>query len=99
MRRGTTPTQTFKSPIDLTDAVVVEFTYRQDGKNIITKTKQDMEITDEEVRIRLEQIDTLAFSTIGQVEIQCRAKFADGTAVASNIIKVPVCKILKEGVI
>lgn len=33
------------------------------------------------------------------VEIQIRAKFADGTAVASEIIKTTVEEILKEGVI
>ena len=33
------------------------------------------------------------------VEIQIRAKFADGTAIASEIIKTTVEEILKEGVI
>lgn len=99
MRRGTTPTHIFKSDVDLTDAVEVFMTYKQEGKILIEKDIEDIEITAEELRIILAQTDTLALSTMKYVEIQCRAKFADGTAMASNIINVPVQKILKEGVI
>lgn len=99
MRRGTTPTHTFKSPVDLTDAVELFMTYRQGGKTIIEKSLDDIEVEPEQLVIHLSQTDTLAFSTIGDVEIQCRARYASGDAIASNIITIKACKILKEGVI
>ena len=99
MRRGTTPTHKFKVPIDLRSAVKVYITYKQGNQVKVEKTKDDMEITEDQITLQLTQEDTLAFSTIGDVEIQCRARYADGAAPASNIKKVPVCKILKEGII
>lgn len=99
MRRGTTPTHTFKTKVDLTDVEVIYLTYSQNNKKVIEKTKDDITITDEGLSVTLSQTDTLAFSTIGDVEIQCRAKFPDGSAIASGVIKAPVAKILKEGVI
>ena len=99
MRRGTTPTHTFKSPVDFTTVDVIYVTYSQDGRKIIEKSKEDIEITEDTLTVTLSQTDTLAFSTIGEVEIQVRAKFPDGSALASNVIKTQACKILKEGVI
>lgn len=99
MRRGTTPTHIFKVPVDLRPAEVVYMTYKQDGQTKVEKSKDDMEITEEEIRLDLTQEETLGFSTIGDVEIECRARYADGKAIASCIVKVPVCKILKEGMI
>lgn len=99
MRRGTTPTHIFKVPIDLTEAAEIYITYKQDGEIKLEKNIGDMTITAEDITVELSQTETLAFSTIGEVEIQCRARFPDGSAVASCIKKIPVCKILKEGVI
>lgn len=100
MRRGTTPTHKFTVPVDLRTAESVFITYKQpSGSRIIEKAKADMEISETEIIIELTQEDTLALSTIGNVEIQCRAKYPDGKAIASQIISVPVKKILKEGII
>lgn len=105
MRRGTTPTHKFKpktkqgEAIDMRSADVVYMTYKQDGKTIIEKTKDDMEITEEEMVIHLTQEETLAFSTLGNVEIECRARFADQSAIASCILKTTAQRILKDGVI
>lgn len=105
-RRGTTPIHKFwprdkktKEPIDLRSAEVVYMTYKQDGRTVIEKTKDDMEITEDMVTIHLSQLDTLALCDRKEVEIQCRVKFPDQEAPASCIIRAPVCKILKEGVI
>ena len=99
MRRGTTPKHTFKSKIDLRDAEVLYITYKQKGKTIIERTKDQMEVLEDRLVIHLTQQETLAFSTIGEVEIQCRARFPDTDAIASNIIVRPALRILKEGVI
>lgn len=105
MRRGTTPTHTFKPKtkvgelIDMRSAQVIYMTYKQDGKTVLEKTKDQMEITEEEMVIHLTQEDTLAFSTLGDVEIECRARFADQSAIASCILKTTAQRILKDGVI
>lgn len=104
-RRGTTPIHKFwlktkqGEPIDLRSAVVVYMTYKQDGRVIVEKTKDDMTITEDLIEIQLSQTDTLGFCDKKEVEIECRARFADDQAIASCIVKTPVCKILKEGVI
>lgn len=100
MRRGTTPTHIFKTSIDLTDAEVIFITYRQGKKNVLEKTKDDLdEVTDEKIKVTLSQTDTLAFSVSGQVDIQIRARFPDGAAVASQVIRTDASIILKQGVI
>lgn len=99
MRRGTTPTHKFKVPIDLRTADVVYMTYKQNGMTIVEKNKEEMTISEDEILIELSQSDTLGFFTANEVEIQCRARYPDEAAVASNIIRVPAKKILKEGVI
>lgn len=106
MRRGTTPVHTFKpkskatgEALDLRSAAVVYLTYKQDGQIKVEKTKDEMEITEDSVRVKLSQQDTLSFSTIGDVEIQFRVRYPDGSAPASKVLKIPVAKILKEGII
>lgn len=99
MRRGTTPTHIFHVPVDLTSAVEAYITYKQDGQVKVEKSINDMTITEDQITVELTQTETLAFSTIGDVQIQCRARLLDESALASCIKTVPVCKILKEGVI
>ena len=98
MRRGTTPTNTFTVDTDLTTAVAVFVTYRQGGQVLVEKSIDDLTITSTAVEVTLTQEDTLAFAQ-GTVQMQIRAKFGDGAAIASNIIVAPVDQILKDGVI
>lgn len=99
MRRGTTPTHTFTTDIDLTDAEVIFITYEQDGAPVMEKTKEDLAITAESLTVKLTQEETLAFELGKPVEMQIRARFADGTAVASQVMRTNADVILKEGVI
>lgn len=99
MRRGTTPTHTFTTDLDLTAAEVLFVTYKQQGKTIVEKDIGEVMLEPEQISLELSQDDTLAFSTTGEVQIQIRARFAGGEAVASNIIRVPAEAILKDGVI
>ena len=59
----------------------------------------DITVTADEITTDLTQQDTLAMSPVGKVSIQIRARFPDGTAVASNIMERPAKEILKNGVI
>lgn len=98
MFRGTTPTNIFNVDIDLTNAEVIYITYKQQNKVVIEKTKDDITATTETLTVKLTQDETLKL-TEREVEIQIRARFSDGTALASNIIKTTASKILKDGVI
>lgn len=97
MRRGTTPTNTFSSDIDLTGATVF-VDYEQKNRIIIEKTGEDLTVTTDAVTLELTQEDTLAFRP-GEVLIQIRAVFPDGSALASNIIRTTAERIIKDGVI
>ena len=99
MIRGTTPTHTFKTSMDLTGAVVLFLTYKQQYRKVVEKTIDDVSVTPEAVVVRLSQADTLAFKETVPVEMQIRARFPDGTAVACKPITASVGEILKEGVI
>ena len=96
MKRGTTPTNTFKTNIDLTGATVF-LTYSQHGRVVLEKTGDDLEISAEAIVTRLTQKDTLGFDALQKVSIQIRYVFPDGTAGASNIMTVTVGEILKDG--
>lgn len=97
MRRGTTPTHVFETSVDLTTADVLFLTYKQGKSDVLEKTLDDVEVTEDRLTVKLSQEETLKFDKEKGVRIQCRAKFPDGTAIASEIINVQVCEILKEG--
>lgn len=101
MIRGTTPTHIFKTNADLSDATEIYITYEQ-GTTVVEKTIEDCTIdtVDEKssITVKLTQEETLSFANSGyRADVQIRVKFADGTAMASNILNVPVSKILKDG--
>lgn len=95
--RGTTPTHTFTTDINLENAEVLYITYQQAGNTILEKTLDDCTVSDTEIVIELSQGDTLAFDYKLPVEIQIRAKFADGSAVKSQIMTTDADRLLKEG--
>lgn len=99
MIRGTTPTNVFAIDLDLTDADVVYITYKQGGETVIEKTKSNMTIDAEQITVELTQEETLRLRSPETVQIQIRARFSDGAAVASNIMTATVEQILKNGVI
>lgn len=107
MRRGTTPKNYFRTELDISGMAVMFITYKQNGNTIIEKAIDEIEITEETqddktiycATVELTQADTLALSTVGDVEIQIRGRYPDGSAIASNIVKTKACNILKEGII
>ena len=99
MIRGTTPTLRFVLPfsVDLLDAVYVTVT--QDGEKVLEKTLEDCVKDENALSFRLTQEDTLELEDGKWVEIQMRAKMKSGEAVASQIERTAVHRILKDGVI
>jgi len=97
MRRGSTPTNTFDVDIDLTGATVF-ITYKQKGRTVIEKTGTDITVTSTSLTVELTQAETLALD-VGEVEMQIRYVFPNGSADASNIMRATAERILKDGVI
>lgn len=98
MWRGTTPTHTFTLPegIRAEDYTVIYITYSQNGSPVLEKTKVDMMISGNVIRLTFSQADSLLFGA-GPVKIQLRAKTAGGLAVASEIVSTTAKEILKDG--
>lgn len=97
MRRGSTPTNTFDVDINLTGATII-VSYAQQGKIILEKTGDELTVTPDSISLELSQEDTLKFCA-GEVLIQIRYVFPDGSADASNIIATTFERILHDGVI
>lgn len=96
MRRGSTPTNTFTVDIDLRGATLI-VSYEQKGRIVLEKTGSDLTVTATSITLELSQEDTLKFTT-GEVLIQIRYVFPDGSADASNIIKTTFERIIHDGV-
>ena len=115
MRPYTTPTHEFETDIDLTEASALYMTYKQDiggcrrGCNmadawhdmdtVLEKTIDDVRIEPDMIYVPLTQEETGKFKANHTVYIQCRVKFPDGSALASNIVAAGVEEVLKKGVI
>jgi len=95
MVRGTTPTFRLylnDEYVDLTQAVNVYVSFKQKD-TLITKTGEDLDITENEVDVYLSQAETLKFIK-GDVEIQLNWTYLDGRRACSNIIIIEVDKNL-----
>lgn len=99
MIRGTTPTLEFTLPFDVTLIENAYITFSQNGEVVLEKSLSDCEKSADKLTLRLTQEDTLKFISPNIVEIQLRVKTFENDALASNIIKTSVEKILKDGVI
>ncbi len=100
MIRGTTPTIKFTTSIETALLNTAYITFSQNGKVVFEKTLSECTLETKAITLKLTQEETLKLqSGISKVEIQIRAKTADGTVMATDIFKVPVDKILKEGII
>lgn len=97
MRQWTTPTNTFSTDIDLSNAEVIFITYKQNGVVVIEKSIDEITATEESVSVRLTQKETGALDYDVPLRIQIRARFADGSAVESNIMETDVGEALKIG--
>lgn len=99
MRRGTTPAITLTVDYDITAWTV--YVTLKNGGNVLTLENDalTMEYANSKTTIAfsLTQQQTLAFA-IGTCEVQVRA-IHDGTAIATDIQKLDVGRILKDGVI
>lgn len=100
MRRGTTPTLVFtvEPVLDLSTLAEAWLTIYQAGE-VATKTLPDLTQTENGFQVTLTQEETLRLCAGAGCRIQLRAATGQGAALASNILRVPVAGILKDGII
>lgn len=97
MYRGTTPTLTFNLPFAASTLSAAYITFAQFGASVFEKALTDCTASGQALTVTLTQSDTLLLNATEKVEIQIRGKTTDGEVIASNIMRVPVDRILKDG--
>lgn len=99
MIRGTTPTLCFRTPYeaDMVESGYITFTMRGDMTLDISLNDEHVVIGDNVISLTLTQAQTLSFDVGATTLVQLRLVLADNNVVASNIVKVPIDKILKDG--
>lgn len=99
MYRGTTPTLDFTIPFDTELISELYLTFSQKDKPLFEKQKSDCKCESNVISVRLSQEETLKLDDAYSVEMQMRVKTTEDEVLASEIIKVSVSQILKDGVI
>lgn len=98
MRRLTTPEHKFTLQIDPSVISKIRITYAQNNAIVLTKKNDDVSLDGNVARVKLTQDETKKFVADKDVEIQVRVLTLGGDALASEIIKVDVQKVLDEEV-
>lgn len=99
MRRGTTPTHTFNldGTFDTDKITLLNLAYSQEGNIILEKSLKDCVIEPQKIIVNLTEDDTLLFKNKDAlIEIQMRIGIGE-ERYASNIFRVKVEKLLKDG--
>lgn len=97
MYRGTTPTITFTLPFNGTQMTALNLCFAQQGEIILEKALADCEARGNTLQVGLTEQETLLFDAQkGMVEMQLRIG-CDDVRMASNIMRIPVERILKDG--
>jgi predicted transcriptional regulator len=101
MIRGTTPKLEFILPFDTSLIAEMYVTIAQGEKTVLEKTLSDCSCSGTSVSLTLTQEDTLRLQQQphSRAEMQIRVRTTAGEALASDIMRVYVGRILKEGVI
>lgn len=98
MRRLTTPEHKFTLQIDPSVISKVRITYAQNNAIVLTKEGEEVSLDGNVARVKLTQEETKKFTADKEVEIQVRVLTLGNDALASDIIKVDVKKVLDDEV-
>lgn len=99
MRQGTTPEHIFEIPFDTTSLAKVRVVYAQRDGVKITKTENDVELSGNQIKVKLTQADTFRLNHNTETDIQIRGLTVDGTVLASDIVTVTTKKCLDREVL
>lgn len=91
--RGTTPTHSFKIPMDTASITRAMIIYAQNGVEVFRKETPDCVMEGNKISVTLTQEDTLKFSDESHVKIQLRILTEDGKAMKTvpKIVDVSEC--------
>ncbi len=97
MYRGTTPTITFTLPFDGRQITALNLCFAQQGQILLEKQLADCVVGGNTLQVCLTETETLLFDgNGGMVEMQLRVGCGEAR-MASNIMRVSVERILKDG--
>lgn len=99
MIRGTTPTHTFKIPLDVSGVKSVMVIYGQNNVEVFRKETDDCTLEGNSISVTLTQEETLKFNHSHNVQIQIRVLTVTGNALASDIKVVTVGQCLNSEVL
>ncbi len=98
MRRLTTPEHKFTLQIDPSVIGKIRITYAQNNAIVLTKEGNAVSLDGNVAKVKLTQEETKKFAADKEVEIQVRVLTLGNDALASDIIKVDVKKVLDDEV-
>ena len=99
MIRGTTPTHTFKIPLDAGGLKSVMVIYAQNNVEVFRKETADCTLDGNSISVTLTQEETLKFNHRNHVQIQLRLLTDRDEALASDIKVVDVKECLNSEVL
>ena len=101
MIRGTTPTLEFALPFEVDLIAEAYVTISQNQSVVIDKSLSELTCAGKTLTVKLSQEDTLKLqqSEFKPAEVQICVRMKSGDALASDIMRLHVGRILKEGVI
>ena len=99
MIRGTTTEHAFTIPIATSDIKEVKVTYTQGNSIVLSKKKNECELTDNTIVVSLSQEDTFKFDSSNHVKIQVRILTNTGQTLSSNIMTIGVGACLDNEVL
>lgn len=98
MYRGTTPTLTFRLPIDTGSITVLSVAVAQGRQVKIEKTLSDVHLDGNVISCTLTEDETLSLTAGASVEAKIQLRVGVGEQrMASQIFTVPVERILRDG--
>ena len=99
MRRGTTPTIEIGIPeeINVADSKALFVSISQNKSVIVEKSLSEVLINENKVTVELSQEETLRLDSKATTTIQIRFVLSTGRAFASQIKKIDIDDVLKEG--
>lgn len=111
MRRATTPVHSFTFPFDPEQLTKILLTYSQNDEVILNKTKEDFTFEGNVGTVTLSQEETNLFddtpscgeyisnASVPMVDVQIRALTTSEQAIATDIWRIPLRKILNDEVL
>lgn len=99
MIRGTTPTHIFNLPFAASTITKLRVTYMQGGVKVLEKTEADCTFDGNALKIKLTQEESLKFKERDNVELQLKAKDANGDILSHTVKSLPVDRVLNEEVL